>query len=363
LIRSLDRYIFRELIVPFLIGTASVVLMFLANTLIHYSEQIFRKDVPWSAVGQLMLFSIPSTLKLTLPVGTAIATSLAVSRLVRESELTALRAAGIPIRRVLLPVIALGVLAAGMNLALVERVMPFTEIKFKDTLRKILMSAEAIGVRSNALLKFDDGRYHVSIAAIEKGAGGEIKLSGLFVFHQPKRGEYWFAMADSGNYKDSLLTLLRPQIYQFEGERLISWDVKDTHVISQRIGVDAFFGTALPEEQTASQLGKTVRELRQRGLADEARRYEVEFWNRFAIPFSCLVFALFSPIFAVKFSRGGPFVGVLISVIVVFVYYNVWILTSQVLANQHGLLPPIVGAWLPNLLFLLTAGVALWKSE
>lgn len=348
---------------PFVIGTGSVVLMFLANTVIQYSQQLFAKDVPWSAILQLLVFSIPATLKLTLPVGTAIATSLAVSRLTRESELTAMRSSGIPIRRVLVPVAVLGIFAASLNFFLVERVMPVTQVRFADTFRKIMMSAEAIGVRSNVILKFDDGRYHVSIAAIQKGDAGAILLRNVFVFHHPKRGEYWFIMADDGTYADGLLTLQQPVVYQFEGTRLVQFAVKQQHVISQRIGVDAFFGTPLPEEQTINELRRTAHELRARGIYDQAREYEHELQSRYAVPFACLVFALFAPVFAIRFSRGGAFVGVLVSVVVVFVYYNLWILFAQVLARNHALLPVVIGAWLPNVLFLFATAVAIWRSE
>lgn len=348
---------------PFLIGTGAVVLMFLANTVIQYSQQLFRKDVAWSAIAQLLLFSIPTTLKLTLPVGTAIATSLAVSRLTRESELTAMRAAGIPIRRVLLPVMALGLFASALNFFIVERVMPITEARFKDTFRKIAMSPEAIGVRSNVILKFDDGRYHVSIAAIQKGPSGEVMLTNVFVFHHPKRGEYWFMMADDGFYKDELLTLRKPIVYQFEGSRLVQFEVREEQVIHQRFSVDAWFGTPLPDEQTIVELRESIADLKSRGSQDQAREYELEYHSRFAIPFACFVFALFGPIFAIRFSRGGAFVGVLISVIIVVIYYNLWILFGQVLARNHDILPVLVGAWLPNAIFLLAAAVAIWRSE
>lgn len=360
--RTLDRYIFRELLVPFVVGTASVVLMFLANLLMGYSDYLFRKEISWAAVGQLLLFSIPATLQLTLPVGTTIAVSLAISRLVRESELTAMRAAGIPIRRVLLSVGVAGLLIASGSFYLVNRVTPVTQAKFKDTLRKVLMSAEAIGVRSNVLLKFDEGRYHVSIGSIQKSGKNEILMNNVLVFHQPKQGEYWVAIANSAFYKEGLITLTSPQLWRFEGKELISFEVKNEHVISQRVGMDEFFGDPLPEEQTLSQLRSTATTLRARGVLDEARNYEVEYQNRFAIPFSCLVFALVAPVFALRFARGGAFVGVMLSIILVFAYYNLWIITAQVLAKK-GILPPVVGCWLPNVLFLLAAMIAIRRAE
>jgi lipopolysaccharide export LptBFGC system permease protein LptF len=54
--------------------------------------------------------------------------------------------------------------------------------------------------------------------------------------------------------------------------------------------------------------------------------------------------------------------GVLFSIITVFLYYNLWVISAQILARK-GLIPPVVGVWMPNVLFVVAALVALWKSE
>lgn len=360
--RVLDRYVFRELVVPLIVSTVSVVLMFQANTLIAYSEYLFERRVPFTAVLQLLLFSIPSTLNLSLPVGATVASALAVSRLVRESELTAMRAAGIPIRRVLSSSVVMGLLVAGLSFYLVERVKPGTEAQFNATLRKVLVSPEAINVRTNEVIKLDNGRYHVSIGVIDQKADGLVTMRNVMVFHQPKRGEYWVATADTAEYKDEVITLIRPSIFQFEGVTCIGFEVKDKQVISERIGLDTFYGQPQKEEQTLTELRDTIRDLRGRGIRDQAREYEVEYQNRFSIPFACLVFALFAPVFALRFAKGGPFIGVLLSLIIVFLYYNFWVITAQILAKK-GILSPLVGCWLPNAVFLAAALLLIWRSE
>ena len=52
----------------------------------------------------------------------------------------------------------------------------------------------------------------------------------------------------------------------------------------------------------------------------------------------------------------------LVAIIIVFLYYNIWILTSQVL-SKGWILPPVVGAWLPNVLFGAVGVYALWRAE
>src|SRR5688500_14946527 len=187
--RVLDRYILKELAAPLLIGTVSVVLMFLANTLISYAQEVFSREIPIVSVLQYLLLKVPQTLNMTLPVGVTLAGSLAVSRLIRESELTAMRAAGISIKRILLPFLFVGLLVSLLSFYLAEYVTPKTEAKANETMRKIFASAEAVELRSNVLLKLNNGEYHASIGTVRKNDKGQVVIEDILVFQKPKRGE------------------------------------------------------------------------------------------------------------------------------------------------------------------------------
>src|SRR5688572_23022560 len=105
----------RELMVPFLIGTVAVIMMFQANLYIALAKQLNLDIVLLSAVLQYILYMTPSFMIMTLPVGTALGTSLAMTRLVRESEVVAMRAAGTPVLRILAPLVGFGILVGLAN--------------------------------------------------------------------------------------------------------------------------------------------------------------------------------------------------------------------------------------------------------
>ena len=134
MIKTLDRYLLRELAAPLFIGTIAVVLMFLANTLIAYAQEVFSRNIPLVSVLQYLMLKVPQTLNMTLPVGVTLASSLAISRLSRESELTAMRAAGISIKRVLLPFFAVGIAVSLLSFYLAEFVTPKTEARASETI-------------------------------------------------------------------------------------------------------------------------------------------------------------------------------------------------------------------------------------
>ena len=74
--KILDRYVLRELMVPFLIGTIAVVLMFQANTLIFQLKTFSMSAVPPIALFNLILYKTPGYLNMTLPIGMSLAASL-----------------------------------------------------------------------------------------------------------------------------------------------------------------------------------------------------------------------------------------------------------------------------------------------
>ncbi len=70
----------------------------------------------------------------------------------------------------------------------------------------------------------------------------------------------------------------------------------------------------------------------------------------------CLIFAIVCPIFSIALARQGGFIGVLVSLVIVMVYYNIWVISTQILAKVPGVLP-WQAAWIPN---LILAGIGLY---
>src|SRR5690349_4614246 len=98
--------------------------MFQANTLIYQLKTFSLSAVPIDGLLKLITYRTPEYLNLTLPVGMSLAASLAISRLTRESELTAMRAAGARILRVCMPIMAFGLLVSVGDYFITDRVMP-----------------------------------------------------------------------------------------------------------------------------------------------------------------------------------------------------------------------------------------------
>jgi lipopolysaccharide export system permease protein len=65
---------------------------------------------------------------------------------------------------------------------------------------------------------------------------------------------------------------------------------------------------------------------------------------------------------AVNFARSGAFMGVLLSIFLVLLYYNAYVISTEIL-GRNSWVSPVVAAWLPNVVFLVLGLVFLRRAE
>jgi lipopolysaccharide export system permease protein len=126
------------------------------------------------------------------------------------------------------------------------------------------------------------------------------------------------------------------------------------------VGVDseAFLaGEKTPDEMTARELRQYLAAFGHDGTAPAST---MELHRKFAVPLAAVVFALLAAPLSVYTSQGGRFLGMGLTVIVLFLYYAV--MSSARAMGAAGAVSPALAAWLPNLLFA-AGGLVLWARQ
>lgn len=356
--RTLDRYVIRELFIPFLVGTFTVVFMFQANMLIYQYKTFSLNTIPIIASLKVILYETPGFLNMTLPVGTSLAVSLAVTRLAREAELTAMRTAGASIRRVIFPMVVFGALVSVLNFYLAEAVMPPAKKASLKLQRDIGALGGAPDFKSNVVVNLRG--YTVNVGVVQRNKNGELNLKDILMFERPRPDEVWLYRAESGTYKDGVWGEFKNlKVWTIKGANLRIFDPK-TFTINEPITLDAIFAPPTNEELTLKELQKMVVDGKKAGV--DTTSVEVNMHTRFSVPAACLIFALVAPIFAILFARGGSFMGVLLSLVLVMLYFNAYIISTEILGKQ-GIVSPFLAAWMPNIVFLGFGLLALRRIE
>jgi lipopolysaccharide export system permease protein len=347
-LKKLDQYIIREMIVPFLIGTVAVVLMFQANTYIYLGKTFNLENVPIQAVFQFILYQTPSYLNMTLSVGMALGSSLAMSRIARESELTAMRAAGTRVLRTLRPILITGALVGVANFYLAEKVMPKATRKANEIGYRVGIVGMASNLKENAIVPLQN--MTVMVGLVRRNSMEDMILDRVIILRQERAGEMVMSMAPTGRYLNGEWTFENTQMLRWTGKDVIPLEAKRM-VLNERILTDALFAQApVTEEKTVEDLKRSIALAKKSG--QRLKGLEVDLHERYAVPAACIVFALVGPVFAIIFARSGGFVGVFLSIIMVLLYYNAFVISTEIL-SKYEFVPAWAAAWTPNILFLI----------
>ncbi len=347
--RKLDLYVLKDLFLPLLAGTVVIALLFEANEFIAlYKYQISL--MPPLAIVQLAVVKLPGWLTLSLPAGLAFSVALVVSRLVRESELTAMRAAGIPIRRVLVAVLVVGLLFSGASFLLLERIVPVASKRFMKLSQEFSLLAANPRFESNVMIKLPP--YTARFGSVRRETDRRLTLTDILLVEEPAPKRLWITMAESGSYDNGVWTLEGARFFAVEDTTLTSFRMLQDFKVNQKIEIPDLFASPLPTDETIETTWNQIEENRRLGRG--SRDLEVQFYSKFSNAASCFFIALVSAVLSVRVARFGAFAGVFVSLVMAVVYYNMYMISTTIIGH-HGWLPPVPSAWLTNAIFAVVA--------
>ncbi len=383
MIKLLDRYILREMVVPFLIGQAAIVLMLTGSVLYNNADVLLVNQVPVDFVVRMVLYFTPFIVHMTMPVAMAVAASLAISRLGTDSEIVVMRAAGISLFRVFAPIFVVGLIVSVIDFYFGEYIVPATVDRFQAVLNEIPTHLPNLQPQSGQWIVSSDQSYAIFVRTMVR-QHGYIELHGIQIVASPtaafnQEAEPLDIYARTGTYSDGKWILNSYAAFKRDSKDEDWVKVRPTKdgKLEFDISVDpqAFsrgLMLQLPMWKMGTSSTRTFSELRQYIKRNEAEHIhdvylQLDYYFKLSIPFSCLAMALCCPPLALRFAKGGGFMGTLLSICLVFVYWNTMLL-MRILGSPNGssqaaLLPPMAAAWGQNVIFALLGIVVMRRSE
>ena len=367
MIKRMDRYLLGEMVLPFIGGILLIVVMLVGNTLFPLIEDIVRNGIPPLIVARLIAFNIPILIPLTLPPGVALASSWAVNRLARDSEVTAIRMAGVPLRRLFLPIILVGLLSSVASFLVGDRVVPPAWREFQKTQGQMFSYAlqASPSLAANKVFTYQDYSFHIrEIRKDPLGRANRLQLYGLTIYQNPTQpnGFPTIITAQSADYDRDVWTLHDGYIATFGKDGAVNIDAPaKTLTLNLQVPLASLTQTAAetPEQLTMAQLGAQMSALAKTGQDNTAVAFN--YYAKLGLPFLCLAFALCAPPLALRFARAGAYIGIFLSIVMVWVAWNTLLLTK--ILGLTGKMPPALAAWSPALLFAVVGIYFLWRAE
>ncbi len=350
--RIIDKYICKEVFSHALVGLLIFTFVLFVPKLITLMTIVVRHSASASRLGLLFLCVFPYVLTFTLPMAVLVGVLIGLGRMSADSELIALSALGVGLRRVLVPVGLLATFTAGVTLAITLWVGPAAQRTFRQ------ISDELTSVQAT---------YEVQPRVFQEYPGMVLYIQDI-----DSTATHWSrVLLVQQSDKNTELTLAEKAIViadREQGNLDLHLNNGSTHISTPGDATNYTVSTfgksdwSIPLSGLKSE-SKSTPTVTERTLSDlmsttgkgsyEAR---VEIQRRFAFPVACMVFALLAVPLAARPRRGGRAMGFIVSLLLVCAYYLMFIVGAGL--AKEGKVSPVLGIWAANFVTGL-AGLAL----
>ena len=346
--KGVDRYLWRELLPTFGVALLAFLVFIGLELVLSLSDTLFARGAGAGEMLRLLLYKLPSLLTLAIPAGVLLATFLVLSRLASGRELLAFQALGYPLRRLLAPFVAFGLLASLSSLSLSEFAVPPSEAAYRHELLSVLYKGEIPSPQEHVFFRGSEGElYYVSNYQGSRAQGIVVyDLEGRLF---PEEGPFpTLLTAEEGSFQGEKLVLREGRLFRFteDGglEEVLRFD-RLTLAVGQDVGQGLLDGKT-PSEMSLRELAARIGLLKETGL--DPRNLVVEFHSKLAIAAAAFIFALFGAPLGALLGRRGRAAGAVAGFVLAAGAQGLFIWTRTL--ARRGFLPASLGGWLPHLL-------------
>jgi len=374
--RILSRAIFKEVSTSAGLGTLLFIFVLFLRTIEKLSAMLVRSSAPMLVVAKLLLFALPSTLPFALPLGVLVGILIGLSRMSADSEITAIRAAGISSITVARPVMLFSFLALVIT-ALSSLWLTPLSLNLETKTAKNFVAAQLTGNIESRIFdeQFPDTVLYVGDVQTEEK---QTVWRQVFIADVTPPAKLQEQGKDRGD--GPRIIVAREAIpYPDPANNRIILDMRDFRSTERDKEGKAITTVAQNHEwvlqaqkQEDLQVNKTVQEMDTGPLYRRVyRRHDlsrqdyvdaaIEFHQRFALPLACILLALVGIPLGVSSHKGGKSAAFVVTVLVAFLYYMSYI-TLLGLAKK-GSLPVPIAVWTPDVVFAIVGTILLLRLE
>src|SRR5688572_13514401 len=360
--KILDRYVASAYLRYLLLCAVSLIAIFYVSTFIETSDKVFKGTASLPMLLQYFRYATPQWIYYSLPVAVLLATLVTIALLTKNSELIVMKACGISLYRVALPMFATAAIVGAVLFALEERVLGSSNRRAEE-IRSVIRSGSPatfdllhrrwlVGSRGEIYYYdwFDPTKRMVSALSVYEFSEGMERMTRRSYVHLAT----WQRQEDEDPL--DLWKVEQGWTREFapdDKEGTFTSFAADT----MRLETANYFGT---EEPDARFMGYT--ELRDHTKVLAASGFnvvpqQVAVARKLAFPFVVVVMTLLAVPFGVTIGRSGAMGGIGVGIALAICYWTVISVFSALGAG--GALPPLLAAWAPNLLFGSAAGYLL----
>ena len=360
--RILARYILKEFFAPFIIALICFTFILIFDDLFRLTKLFVQKGISPLYLVELLIYVMPATVVLSLPMAALVAILLSLGRLSTNNEIIAMKAHGVAFHRLMLPLLGIAVVLSVVDLGLMDYALPKANLAYATLKRDIQRHNPAFVLEEATVMKEleREGKLWMYESTDAKsGRMQDVKIwDGIWTgrprFSHAREGTLGFeggramlTLYDGLTYEPTAGDSEAYRVTKFQQQQLALQLTEDLE--------RGAFRNQTPRSMSIVQLKTFIKNLEAAVQTSQNPDYtrsrirfaEVEYHKKFSIPFACLAFGLMGVPLGLMVKQGGKMIGFGVGLVVILLYYLLLQIGQS--AGLSGILSPALAMWLPNI--------------
>lgn len=354
--RLLDRYLLCRYLTSLSLSILGLVLVAVVIDLTESLDTFIDHQAALGQVLRYYLYRTPYWIALTLPVAALLGTLFSLTTLARRNEVTAMKALGLGLHRLLLPLFLFALGFSGLAFLFTDRVVPEATHRCNAVREAISSPGRGDGSRRQVLLQDVDGQL---LYARTYDAAGQRARQVCWERLEEGRPVERVA-ADTLAWRQDRWVAARGTRFLLGGDetRAVSFDT--LALADLTLGPDDLAREQRrPEEMSYADLDEYIGRAAANG--EDATRQVVDLHLKISFPITCFIIVLLGGPLGANARRAGLTNRFGLGILICFVFYGC-VKGGQAL-GWNQVLPPWLGAWAANLVFAGLSAVLLWRAH
>lgn len=347
----LERYLFGQMMTPVLMGVGGGTLLLTVGKLFNLAESLVEDKAPALDVLKLLMLDMPATLVLAMPIAGMFATMLTLVKLSSNSELTAMRAAGVPYRRIFVPIL---IVSLGMSLTsfvISNGLVPFSRQAIREIDQQAIVAQVQQEQNQDVFFKTRGGLwFFIRTVNPKLNTMEDVTILTMVTAEDSSEEMESVTVAAQAGWDGRSWTLRDGVTHYYDADGLSVYeDPFDTKVLDVSDDLSTLMlPPQSPDELSLPDLSNRIVDLKGSNVATQA--LETEWHLRFSLPLANFFAVVISLPLAIQSTKQvGRYGGVVLGILLVFVYYVILNVSRSL--GEAGAIEAWIAAWSHNLIF------------
>ncbi|MFN8670845.1 MAG: LptF/LptG family permease [Candidatus Sericytochromatia bacterium] len=353
MLKIFDKYLFSELIKPFIAGVSLSVVLLVANSFFLYLKMVNDTNLPIYDALKLFVFQIPSWIVLAFPMGYLFSSLLVVGRLSKDYELTAFQSCGISLLRASFPILLLSFLVSLGAFFINETIAPSANYQSKMIYIDIATNPKILPLKEKTFFDIKKDKKFMYVGDLNKDTG---LFKNIFIFDAKDDMFPKIITAKKGIRNGEKIILNDGVLKKYNKEAFLNYEVKFREMeIAMTITPDSYDPkkgvTDLPFFQSKALVEEFQKEVeKDKTKLQELNEKKVYHNNKLSLPLATFFSTLLSIPLGMLFVKRSLFIGLALSIAIIFIWNVSFQISSSL--GKVGTLDPFLASWVQNLAFL-----------